>query len=159
MRDPMTPVPGRTFYAGRWRTPEEVERRKALQRVNTQTQRYRSTRSASYRERYASDPDFRERELARNRKNYRPRVRRSADPEKARRRLAEKNLRAREARAEARRNRVQVVKAEVRHKTRAPGNVRSAWKRAHANSVIRRKYPTLAALDASVRTGDFEGSR
>jgi len=156
MRDPNTPVPGRTFYAGRWRTPEEVERRKAMTRRNASTHRARQQRSASYRERYANDPVFRERELERNRRNYKPRVRRtSLTPEEQARRRAEKNLRAREERAEARRQRQAIKAAEVRHATQAPAAVRAVWRKAKPGSIMRRKWPTMADLNASVGSTDW----
>jgi hypothetical protein len=157
MLDPTTPVPGRTWYCGRWRTPEQIEKRKTATARNMKSSRYRATRSASYRRRYATDPAFRARELERNRKNYKPRVRKTrlSDEQREQRAKAKRHAAA-ERRREARRFRAR-IKAEHAKALRAPAAVRAAWSRASEGSIMRRKYPTMAALDASARRGEWDG--
>lgn len=157
MLDPTTPVPGRVWYAGRWRTPEQIKKRRATTARNMQSSRYRSTRSASWRRRYATDLAFRDRELARTRKNYKPRVRQSrlSDAERDSRRAAKVLARAERRRA-ARRGVERIVAEKVRNR-RAPAAVRSAWSRAQPNSIMRRKWPTMKDLDASALRGEWDG--
>jgi hypothetical protein len=162
MRNPAAPVDGRAWYAGRWRTAEEVVRIRRLRRESQQRRAAHGGRAKQrryYRERYASDPAFREAELARSRSSYKPRVRQTSltdEQRAARRRTKEINRverrRTREAATAARR-------MEKAKQKRAPAVVRSAWARGKPGSIIRIKYPTMADLDASARRGEFDGFR
>jgi hypothetical protein len=163
MLDPTTPAPGRVWYCGRWRTPEQIEKRRTATARNMKSSRYRSTRAASYKRRYASDPAFRERELARNRRNY---VRRPGRP--GRQPLDAAIVEAREQRAKAKRHAAaerrraalrmtERIVSEKKKALRAPAAVRSAWSRSQPNSIMRRKWPTMKDLDASARRGEWEG--
>lgn len=97
--DRTTPIPGRSWYQGAWRTPEEVEARREHQRRKraatppapskrrrlTDAER-RERRAEAYRLRYARDEEFAERERERNRARYVPRGTRARPGEAARRR-------------------------------------------------------------------------
>jgi hypothetical protein len=168
--DPTTPIAGRTWYAGAWRTPEEIEmRREYVRSHRRRLGTKRAKREAGERMRDRSTPvpgrqwyagrwrtpeevvRVRERTRARNAARYRPSTRRPRlTPEERAQRDAEKRLRQREARNARQAERAAIREAKLKAATKAPTAVRDAWKRAHPNSVIRRKYPTLAALDASV---------
>jgi hypothetical protein len=168
--DPTTPIEGRTWYAGAWRTPEEIEMRREYVRSHRRklgTGRAKRERGERMRDRSTPVPGrrwyagrwrtpeevvrVRERTRAKNRARYQPRTRRTRlSPEERAQRDAAKRLAQREARNARQRERDAIKAEKLRAATKAPTVVRDAWKRAHPNSVIRQKYPTLAALDASV---------
>lgn len=124
--------------------------------------RDRAHRAERYRERYRSDPVFRKKELARNRKRYlqsykpisdrsRPALNEPRKPRKPRprRTILEPRVPIGER-----------MGAQGPHyQRRAPAEIRNAWGRAHVNSMIRQKYPTMRDLDKAAREGAFDGSR
>lgn len=177
--DPSTPIVGRRWYSGAWRTEEEIEKRRAYIRAHRQRlgprrimarergERMRDrTRAVEGRRWYAGRwrlPEevekLREYNRAKNRRLYKPRARKP--------RLTDEE---REARATTRRHEVgerrrarqaarDVAKARAAEPKRAPSHVRAAWNKAAPGSIIRRKYPTLKALDTAALTGAFEERR
>lgn len=186
--DRSTPIPGRVWYAGAWRTPEEADRRREWQREKRRassggvdrrkgprktdeekeaTRLARNERrAASLRQRRADDPEWAERDRVRQRgrpSRYiptgRPRGRPPATPEERaerERRAKERKHAEREQRRAARRFTERIAGEKIRNR-RAPAAVRAAWSRSQPGSILRRKYPTMAALDASARRGEWDG--
>jgi len=140
MLDPSVPVAGRVWYCGRWRTPAQAEKRRAQMRA------YLALRY--------TDPEFRQRDRDRQAEVRRAR---GAKPRKVAQRQREA-ARARTRIKTIERRRAAEAKRELPSR-RAPADVRAAWRDADENSIIRRKFPTMAALDASARRGDFDGAR
>lgn len=171
--DPATPVPGRTWYAGAWRTPDEIERRRSRQattRPRVSVDRRRTTDEEKQaaaearrvrtneraRRRRVDDPEWAERDRARQRGRYVPRERKTRIPDEVRSaRAAKKRIEATERRLERAR-----VRAAERANAPTPPDVPSAVRRAYgdaqAGSAIKRKYPTWRALRAGARRGDFD---
>lgn len=167
-RDPSIPHEGRTFYAGRWRTEEEIERIKETKRRSDRTSRHRDrTRPWPGRQWYAGrwrTPEevehVRERQRIKNRARYVPRERKTrlSDEERARRAAAKRlaGIESRRARETAR----ALSRARAaEEKRQAPSRVRDAWRAASPGSIIRRKYPTMDALNAGARRGEFDEYR
>jgi hypothetical protein len=144
MLDKSVPVAGRSWYCGRWRTPEQVE--KCRSRMRGYLHRRRN-----------AEPEFREKDRERA---ARYRLARGMKPREVTRREAEEKRHRRSLRtAERRRSRetarAAVSDAEARNR-QAPAAVRAAWRDADPNSIIRRKFPTMADLNASARRGEFD---
>lgn len=180
--DPTTPVPGRSWYRGAWRTPEEIDRLRERQRARRAAESGgidrrklpRSTpeekeekrlarnarRAARLRERRKLDPEFAERDRARQRGRYKPTGNPIGRPpvsaQERERRRRDKEIKRVEERRSRERTRA-AARTEKAKPKRAPAIVRSAWSRADKDSIIRRKFPTMADLDASARRGDFDG--
>lgn len=155
--DRTIPWPGRTWHAGRWRTPEEVERVRARKKAYAKSPSARAARAAAFRRRYHDDPEFREKVLARGRLNYASKA--AAAPVKVKaphgKRSRALSIEERARRANAR----QIARDErrTRSSVRAPAKIRAAWSSSQEGSIIRIKYPTMADLDASARRGEWDG--
>jgi hypothetical protein len=175
------------WYAGAWRTPEEAEHRRENQRAArraastgapdrrcTSPEEKEATRVARnarraerLRIRRQNDPEWAERDRVRQRgrpSRYvptgRPRGRPPATPEERaerERRAIAKRLAASEQRRAVRREKQAIRAAERAAATTAPNAVRTVWRAASAGSIIRRKYPTMEALNASARRGEWDG--
>jgi hypothetical protein len=166
--DPRIPHPGRTFFAGRWRTDEEVERVRGHKRKSEKSSRMRDRRTPVsgrqwYMGRWRTPEEVvsvRERNRARNAARYVPRERKPRSDrltdEERERRANERRHAKREARRAARRG-AERIKAQKALDRRAPAQVRSAWSRAQPNSIMRRKWPTMKDLDASALRGEWDG--
>lgn len=140
MLDKTTPVEGRVWYCGRWRTPEQAE--KCRDRMRHYLRRRRNT-----------EPEFRKRDRERAATYRRTH---GAKPRKVTRAEAEARRATRQVRAAERRRAAENARARASVPARAPAVVRAAWRDAKPNSIIRRKFPRMADLDASARRGEFD---
>ena len=139
MLDKSTPVEGRVWYCGRWRTPEQAE--KCRDRMRHYLRRRRE-----------EEPSFRERDRERAAGYRRAR---GAKPSEVAREEAETRRAVRMMRA-AERRRAAVAREREGMPERAPADVRAAWRDGKPNSIIRRKFPRMTDLDASARRGEFD---
>lgn len=156
MLDKSNPVPGRVWYMGRWRTPEEVDRVRAQRLANNKKPEAKARRARALREKRINDPEWAERDRARQRGRYVPRARTTRLPDEIRTaRAAKKRIEAAERRRERARVRA-VARANAPVPVDVPSDVRRAYGNAAPHSAIKLKYPTWDKLRAGARRGDFD---
>lgn len=121
----------------KWREQAERKRRRAgakplVKRTPEQLKAY----NREWKRQRRKDAEFRERE-------------------NAKRRVGEKRSRG-TRKSTATLQRVNAPRIPKPKPVRAPAELRAAWRRSHANSQLRRKYPTVEALDRAFRDGEID---